>query len=360
MLCPVLLLAGCGNYETRPPLERIGVSADGRGFAKIPSGRRFVPWGVNYDRDHAHRLLEDYWLSDWGRLEGDFREMKALGANVVRVHLQFGKFMLGPETADPASLARLEQLLLLAEELELYLDLTGLCNYRKKHSPEWYVTASEADRWAMQARFWEAVAARCAPSPAVFCYTLMNEPVSPSKSGTDWHPGEGLGGFHYVEQLTKDPAGRTRGEVTRQWIRRLAPGIRKADPGRLVTAGMFYVFEVPGGLTLGPEAKEFMGDLDHASVHCYPKDGKVSGLVDLLGGLKPGKPIVIQEMFPMNCSMANFEAFVLGSRAHVAGWTGFYWGRSLEDMQGSKDPGDALMTAWLTWFRDQAPRMQGP
>ena len=37
----------------------------------------------------------------------------------------------------------------------------------------------------MQARFWQAVAARCAASPAVFCYDLMNEPVVPGGKGKD-------------------------------------------------------------------------------------------------------------------------------------------------------------------------------
>ena len=38
-----------------------------------------------------------------------------------------------------------------------------------------------------QARFWEAVATRCAGSPAVFCFDLMNEPVVP---GGRREPGE--------------------------------------------------------------------------------------------------------------------------------------------------------------------------
>ena len=92
----------------------------------------------------------------------DFGEMKDLGANVVRVHLQFGKFMKRPDEPDPRALDRLGKLVALAEQTGLYLDLTGLGCYRKRDVPAWYDALDEPARWAAQARFWEAVAARCA------------------------------------------------------------------------------------------------------------------------------------------------------------------------------------------------------
>ena len=41
--------------------------------------------------------------------------MRKLGANVVRVHLQLGKFMNGPEKPNGKALDRLNKLLALAE-----------------------------------------------------------------------------------------------------------------------------------------------------------------------------------------------------------------------------------------------------
>ena len=73
---------------TRPITQFVEVSPDHRGFILKPSGTKFIPWGFNYDRDSAGHLLEDYWISEWPRVVGDFQEMKRLGANVVRVHLQ--------------------------------------------------------------------------------------------------------------------------------------------------------------------------------------------------------------------------------------------------------------------------------
>src|SRR6187551_20650 len=69
----------------------VRVAADKSGFVLEPSGRAFRVWGVNYDHDPPGRLIEDYWIEEWPRVEQDFAQIRKLGANVVRVHLQFGK-----------------------------------------------------------------------------------------------------------------------------------------------------------------------------------------------------------------------------------------------------------------------------
>src|SRR5262245_26861866 len=168
----------------------VRVTRDQKGFVLEPSGRPFVPWGFNYDHDERGRLIEDYWDTEWPKVEEDFREMRDLGANVVRVHLQFGKFLPKRDEPNAAALERLGRLLLLAERLGLYLDLTGLGCYHKADVPAWYDALSEADRWDAQTRFWAAVAKRCAGSSAVFCFDLMNEPVAP---GGKRKPGDWLG-----------------------------------------------------------------------------------------------------------------------------------------------------------------------
>src|SRR5438034_11671813 len=146
------------------PLPRVEVAADGKGFVLAGTATPFRPWGLNYG--NAGRLIEDFWADEWPTVEADCRAMKALGANVVRVHLQVGKFMTAADKPDAAALERLGKLLALAEQTGLYLDLTGLGCYRKADIPPWYDSLSEADRWAVQARFWKAIAERCAASPA--------------------------------------------------------------------------------------------------------------------------------------------------------------------------------------------------
>src|SRR5688572_13121225 len=71
-----------------PPTKRVRISDDGKSFVVADSGRPFVPWGFNYLGEFG-KLVEETWAHDWPRLEKDFADMRALGANVVRVHLQF-------------------------------------------------------------------------------------------------------------------------------------------------------------------------------------------------------------------------------------------------------------------------------
>ena len=156
----VLLTTGLPLGRTQA-MEWVRVSADHHSFVLDSSGRPFKPWGFNYDHDEQGRLIEDYWETEWPKIEEDFREMKDLGANVVRVHLQLGKFMNDAKHLNDASLDRLGRLLALAERLDIYLDLTGLGCYHKKDVPAWYDALEEPERWAVQARFWEAIARRC-------------------------------------------------------------------------------------------------------------------------------------------------------------------------------------------------------
>lgn len=341
-----------------PQVERVRVAPDGKGFVFAESGRKFIPWGFNYDHDDAGRLLEDYWETEWARAEEDFREMKELGATAVRIHLQVNKFMMAPDRPNGKSLALLQKLLELAESSGIYLDLTGLGCYRKADTPAWYEEAQEKERWAVQARFWDAVSAACAKSPAVLCYNLMNEPVSPAGPGKVWHGGAPLGGFWYVENLTKDPGKRSREEVTKQWIATLSPGIRKNDPGRCITSGMFFFFDKPTSLTLGPDLRAFSEGLDYLSVHMYPKTETVDANLKLLESLQVGKPVIIEETFPLSCTVEAFQKFLEGSRGSASGWIGFYWGKSLAEHQAGKEFKDVLMTRWLEFFKSEGPKFK--
>jgi branched-chain amino acid transport system permease protein len=80
--------------------------------------------------------------------------MRKLGANVVRIHLQFGTYMKEPDAFDEAALGRLRKMLDLAQETGLYLDLTGLSCYHLDHIPAWYDALDEKERWDVQARWW--------------------------------------------------------------------------------------------------------------------------------------------------------------------------------------------------------------
>src|SRR5690606_8059253 len=293
----IALAHGSAAFPQQP---RIAVAKDQRGFVRADTGERFVVWGFNYDHDAQGRLIEDYWEHEWDKVVEDFGEMKALGANVVRVHLQFGKFMRSATQPDPEALGQLGRLLELAEQLELYLDLTGLGCYHRQDVPPWYDQLSEEARWDAQARFWEAVAARCRGSSAVFCYDLMNEPVVPGGAGKrdDWL-GPALGDKHFVQFIALETRGRRRSDVARQWVERLVGAIRLHDRDTLVTVGLVpWSLDRPG-LTSGFVPAETTESLDFVAVHIYPEQGKVDEALEVLRGFDVGKPVVVEELFPL-------------------------------------------------------------
>jgi dienelactone hydrolase len=342
--------------QTNAALDWIEVSKDRRGFVSASSGRSFVPWGFNYDRDRRMRLLEDYWEAEWPTVVEDFREMKQLGANVVRIHLQFARFMDAPDQPHQKSLERLGRLAKLAAETKLYLDLTGLACYRKQDVPAWYSSLGETERWDAQARFWVAVAERCGASPAIFCYDLMNEPIVPGgkREPGDWLTGE-LAGFHYCQFISLDQGGRPRKAIARQWVAKLAAAIRKHDQRHLITVGL-----LPNSLGAGAGASGFVpgavaGSLDFLCVHLYPKTGQSKADLKTVKGFQVGKPVVIEETFLLGCTGPELRQFIEGSRKHAAGWIGFYWGQTPAELSKSTNIGDSLTAAWLKLFQEMNP-----
>lgn len=339
-----------GLCAAQSKLERVRVSKDGKGFVLEQSGKKFTPWGFNYDHDAKGRLIEDYWDDEWDSVKGDFAEMKDLGANVVRVHIQFGKFMTAVDKPNEKALSKLADLLKLAESTGLYIDLTGLGCYHKKDVPDWYDTLSESDRWAAQAKFWEAVAAKCKDSPAIFCYDLMNEPVVPGGKSKDWL-GPAFGDKHFVQRIALDQADRKRPEIAKAWIKQLATAIRKVDDKHLITVGLVHWSLDRPGLTSGFVPKEIVADLDFLCTHIYPEKGKIDEAIEVLEGFSVGKPVVIEETFPLKAPIDQFEDFLVKSEKHAAGVIGFYWGVPPEELRKSKKLSEAFLLSWLEVFQ---------
>lgn len=336
-------------------LPRIVVGKDRTGFTLEPSGRVFAPWGFNYDHDEAGRLLEDYWDAEWAKVERDFARMKKLGANVVRVHLQFGKFMDGPDKPNETSLDRLADLLRLAETTGVYLNLTGLGCYHKADVPGWYDKLTEAGRWDAQAKFWTAVAGRGKGSPAVFCYDLMNEPVVPGgkRKAGDWL-GPAFAGKHFVQMISLDQGDRSRPDVARAWVKHLTDALRKVDDRHLVTVGLVDWSLDRKGLTSGFVPDKVAGELDFVSVHLYPESGKLDAAVETLKGFAVGKPVVVEETYPLKCSPKELDRFIDLAGPHSAGWVSFYWGKPPEELRKSKTIQDAILLDWLERFERRA------
>lgn len=355
LLILTALAATAALANAAAPLEFARVGDDGKSFVTADSNRPVQLWGVNYDRDGEGRLLEDYWRDEWPTVVEDFREIKALRANCVRIHLQLGRFMNSPDEPNAENLARLGKLVSLAEEQGLYLIITGLGCYHRQAVPAWYDQLGEPDRWRAQAAFWRAVARVGKDSPAIFAYDLMNEPILPGeKSETSWL-GKPLGDKHFVQRIALDLAGRTREEVAKAWVETLAAAIRREDPRRLITLGVIpWAHSFPGAKPLF-YSPEVGGPLDFVSVHFYPKAGKVNEALDALRAYDVGKPLVIEEIFPLACSGDEALEFIDRSKPLADGWISFYWGQTAEECDERGDMAGAITAAWLRQFAANSP-----
>jgi len=112
------------------------------------------------------------------------------------------------------------------------------------------------------------------------------------------------------------------------------------------------------GLTSGFVPEKVADDLDFVSVHLYPKAGKVNKALGTLAGFAVGKPVLIEETFPLACSPKELEEFIEGSKKHAAGWIGFYWGKPPEELRQSKTISDALTLGWLELFEKRAKALE--
>lgn len=337
-------------------MKWVRVSDDGTHFVRGESNERFVIWGVNYDHDSTGRLLDEYWIENWEMVVEDFSEIKALGANCVRVHLQFGKFMNQLDQPNPAALDQLTKLIDLAERSDLYLNITGLACYHKQNIPPWFDKLDEAERWSAQAHFWRAVSDRCKGSPAVFCYDLINEPILPGKvPATEWLTGE-LDGKFFVQRLALELKERTREQIASAWVRQMTAAIKEQDNDHLITVGV-----IPWVFVFGRGKPVFYSDatarqLDFVSIHVYPKQGEVDQAIAALDAYDIGKPILIEETFPLKCSEAELKSFIQGSKSVVDGWCSFYWGVTAKQLRARETQtlADAITASWLDTYQELA------
>jgi hypothetical protein len=346
-----LLMVVFAPIEKPAEMEFIQVSNDKTSFVLSISRKPFVPWGLNYDHDEQGRLIEDYWGNEWTKIEEDFGEMKELGANLVRVHLQFGRFMTASDKPNETALKQLQRLVELAQRLGLYLDLTGLGCYHKQDVPVWYDALPEQERWAAQAVFWEAIAKLCADSPIIFCYDLMNEPVVSGGPPKDDWLGPAFAGKHFVQYIAIDHADRNRTTIAQQWIEHLVNAIRKHDRRHMVTVGLVPWSLNRPGLTSGFAPGKIAEHLDIISVHVYPESGKLDEAIDTLTGFSVGKPVMVEETFPLKCTAQELDQFMGQSQELAAGWVGFYWGKTIDECRQSGTIVDALTAGWLELFK---------
>jgi endo-1,4-beta-mannosidase len=312
-------------------------------------GNLFFPWGFNYTNPEKIGLIEDSWYDEngWKIIESDFQEMKDLGANIIRIHLQYNKFMKDPETPNMAALEKLLQLTEMAEDKGLYLDITGLAAYRKSEQPEWYDQLNERERWDTHKVFWESIAKTVCHSKAVFAYNLMNEPVvgvgCRVASNCEWLPGKGLGGFYFVQNISKNPDNKFS-QTIKEWAGELTQIIRLADKETMITIGF---------LSLSPIA-QFAEDVDYLSAHVYPESGNITAKVDYVEKNQSDVPIIIEETYTLKCNVAELSIFFDEIEGKYDGLMGHYFGKPLDELDGDV-LSDQLIKSFLEFFTEKNP-----
>jgi hypothetical protein len=188
----------------------------------------------------------------------------------------------------------------------------------------------------------------------------MNEPILPGETAeTQWLTGE-LGGKYFVQRIALDLAGRTREQAAEAWVALLCGAIREADPSHMITVGVIpWAHSFPGAKPLF-YAPGVGRPLDFVSVHFYPKAGQVDKALSALRVYEVGKPLVVEEMFPLACSGDELLEFIDGSAEIADGWISFYWGRTIAESEAAGDLGGAIAAAWLRQFSAKAKELATP
>ena len=188
----------------------------------------------------------------------------------------------------------------------------------------------------------------------------MNEPILPgNEPATDWLAGD-LEGKFFVQRISLDLKERTREQVAELWVNTMVDAIRKHDERHMVTVGVIpWVFVFGGGKPLfhSPTVGK---RLDFVAVYFYPKKDEVDKALTLLKAYDVGKPLVIEEMFPLSCSEDELVEFVRSSSNIADGWISFYWGKTAKQLRAAEKPtiGEAITASWLETFQKMAAEMK--
>jgi hypothetical protein len=107
-------------------------------------------------------------------------------------------------------------------------------------------------------------------------------------------------------------------------------------------------------LTSGFVPEKIADDLDFIAMHIYPEKGKVDKALETVKGFAAvGKPVVIEETFPLKCSPDEMSRFIDESKSVASGWISFYWGKTPDECRKGGTIGEAIMANWLELFPEK-------
>jgi hypothetical protein len=135
----------------------------------------------------------------------------------------------------------------------------------------------------------------------------------------------------------------------------MTAAIRKHDQRHLITVGLVWISIANPEVWSGFPPAEISAAVDFLAVHVYPESGKVNVALDTLRRYQTGKPVVIEETFPMNSSVPEWREFMVESRGIAQGWLGHYWSLSPQDLEGSPGGSAPLLLGQFDVFRSLKP-----
>ena len=84
-----------------------------------------------------------------------------------------------------------------------------------------------------------------------------------------------------------------------------------------------------------PEASKHF---DFVSIHVYPGKDRVAEAIAALAVYDIGKPLVVEETFPLECSIQEMDQFIDGGKERVDGWISHYFGHTIEEHEKGAEP----------------------
>ncbi len=351
---------GCVIGE--PPtagLEGLRLSPDGSAFVGAVTGSTLRVWGGDLPVD-----------PDLEAMVADLRDVRRMGINVIRLLLDTEDYLDPPacETCDPtvdtAAVDHLGDVAVAAEQMGLYLDITGLGIAYHHHNGSWFddLDASpeaEVRRWEAQELFWRAVATELRPRTSVAWYDLINEPTLGVPATTwcfqaslpattpCWNP-------NLVKSWT-DPANparqRTALDVGREWTRRMRDAIKVGAGDTVHPVSVGQLSFCAGALNT---ASRELADFD--MVHMYPEDETLTTDINTVNNCKQtGRTLVVEETY-YTASAENLERFFDSTQGRTGGYVGHIIGGTpvqLIEWLASHDPetthGWWARVIWYAW-----------
>lgn len=414
LLAIILLFLSLKAYSEN--LTKISVAKGKTYFIKAQTNELFFPYGVNFDHNRDYILLEDFW-TDKEYINTVFKDIKQMGFNIVRIHLQQFKLQISKEIIDNQVLNKITEVVDIAKKYNLYIDLTGLGRYNGK-IPDWYKDLTDNERNEVDRSYWETLAIHLKNNSSIFCFNIQNEPTINSSDNQGYVGPPFKDGYHYINRLYQNiaeewnkylkekyntkqkfkvswvkykyknfkdfsitkistpEADASKSELKEfrifkdnmavLWLKQIYRTIKKADNSRLVTIGLSNL-----NFKLSKQYASFSPEIvypyvDFISIHTFPREISKFPYKDNSGSITKmvkaayiGKPLVIEEFYPLVPLNKLYPNFIFPINKYVSGWISYYWGTPIEALKGSSEISDNITGTWLEYFSKNKNKIIG-